>query len=204
MTLTPTQARHLELRIGVSRRAEPPDPDGMVPIPETLVLRRWRALTSAGRDGSTYHGCRLPPSLWRLVRAMLAHEPQLATATVEHTNDVMMQVRENAKARADYLGSVPPDTLRVMLRFLSRGRRLARILDAHAVDSRYGVTDLFLYRVREGRAIDFRFIEVKRHDETVRDDQVAELEMLRGLRLTAGIVRFQKPRRDAAPTARHR
>ncbi|BCS31411.1 hypothetical protein TBR22_A06120 [Luteitalea sp. TBR-22] len=116
----------------------------------------------------------------------------------------MAEARATAKRHGQYLGSVPAEALRELLKFLGRSKRLNGILAAHAGDIRYGVTDLLLYRVRNGRALDFRFVEVKRHDETVRPDQVAELEMLRALKLTAGIVRLETPRKPAPVTARQR
>jgi hypothetical protein len=204
MPLTPTQVRYLEILIGVSRRPATAGADGATPVPETVILRRWRALTSKAMGGSSYHGCRLPPSLWRLVRAMLELDARLAQATVERVEEVMMGVRATAKRDGQYLGSVPAEALRELLKFLCRGKRLERILAAHAGDTRYGVTDLLLYRIRNGKALDFRFVEVKRHNETVRTDQVAELEMLRALKLTAGIVRLETPRKPAPVSARQR
>jgi hypothetical protein len=135
---------------------------------------------------------------------MLDIEPGLVRETTERIGEVMADARAEAKRQGGHLGSVQADALRELLRFLGRGERLQQILDEHAGGDRYGVPDLLLYRVRAGRALDFRFVEVKRHGETVRNDQVAELEMLRRLKLTAGIVRLEKPRKDALPTARQR
>ena len=175
----------------MSRRCAPTAADGRAPIPETLILRRSRALTTKAGDDSTYHGCRLPPSLWRLVRAMLAIDPRGESAC-------------HRRSRRSATGSVPSDALWAMLRFLKRDQRLKRILEQHDRAPRHGVPDLLLCRMRAVKAPDFRFIEVKRHDEALLDDQAAELEMLRRLELTVGIIRLEKPRTPAAPTPRRR
>lgn len=172
-------------------------PGAVAPIPETLIAERWRRLGSTRADGSTYHGCRLKPSLWRLVAAALARRPDLLSLPVEEVAALLPTIRDEARASGQHLGTISPRVLLTLLRFLARGDRIARILEAHRQRPRDGVTDLLLYRQRNGRAIDFHFVEVKKATERVYADQVEEIEMLRGLGLKAGIVRLEAPKSKA-------
>ncbi len=198
-TCSPTATRDLELRIGVSRkvRRRATEHPG---IPETTVLRRWRRLTMTATDGSTYHGCRLPPSLWHMVGAAISRDPRAIDMPVAQFAAHVADVRAAARVGDTHWGSVPADALLALLKYLRRTRRLAPILAAHAEAARYGVPDLLLYRKRGDTYCDFRFVEVKRHDERLRADQLAELHLLRSLRLCAGIVRLEKPAADPTLT----
>ncbi len=190
-SLSPRDASYLEIRLGVSTRAPRIANGRVAPVPETLVVERWRRLGSRRRDGSTYHGCRLPPSLWRIVDALLTRCPGLLTMPVDEVRAQLRTVRVERKLAGTHLGSLPPQTLLTLLRFLARRDRLSHILDAHREAPRHGVTDLLLYRVREGRAMDFHFVEVKQATERVSAAQVSEIALLRSLGLRAGIVRLQ-------------
>lgn len=190
-SLSPGDASHLEIRLGVSTRAPRIAKGRVAPVPETLIVERWRRLGSRRRDGSTYHGCRLPPSLWRIVDALLTRCPALLAMSVDEVDAQLRAVRVERKSAGTHLGSLPAQTLLTLLRFLARRDRLSRILEAHREVPRHGVTDLLLYRMREGRAVDFRFVEVKQATERVSAAQVAEIGLLRSLGLQAGILRLR-------------
>lgn len=199
-SLSRPETRHLEIQLGIStlpsRVADPGNP----PVAETLIVDRWRRLGSRRRDGSTYQGCRLPPSLWRIVDGALARRPDLLSLPAEEVAALLPRLRAASKAAGAPVRSIAPQTLLTLLRFLGRRDRLARILEAHRQPARHGVTDLLLYRVRSGRAFDFRFVVVTRDAERVSAAQVAEIELLRSLGLEAGIVRLRRPEADVTFT----
>lgn len=204
-TVAPSIAKHLEIRIGVSTRPPRGTECQRQPIPERLIVTRWKRLGTTCADGSVYRGCRLKPSLWRLVDGALSESPGLWALPTDKAKALLDKVRADAKAKGQHIGTIDTSTLLTLLRFLKRQDRLTRILAAHRAVPRHGIPDLLLYRERNGRAIDFRFVEVKRAAERVRLDQVEEIQLLRSVGLTAGIVRLDADRRRAnGETARTR
>ena len=196
-SLAPAETRYLERDLGISTRP-PRVADGATPpVPETLLLQRWRRLGAQRRDGATYQGCRLPPLLWRQVDAALTRRPDLLSLPADEVAALLPRIRASSKAAVGSGPPVPPVsplTLRALLRFLARGDRLTRIIEAHRQDDRRGVAHLLLYRVRNGRVSAFRFVAAKGATERVSAAQVAEIELLQGLGLQAGIVRLQADR----------
>lgn len=191
-----------EIGIGVSRKLPRATQGVLADIPERLILSRWKRLGPQLKDGWTYDGCRLPPSLWRLTAAALEREPGLLALPADRVKAVVAAIRTEKRAMDVRWGSVRADALLVLLNFLQRRRRLAAILKAHRDQTRFGVPDLALYRIRHDGRVDLRLVEVKMPRERLRADQVEELKMLVGFGLTAGVVRLRARATPPAPTAR--
>ena len=201
MTTVSTTQRQAEPRVAlrirmVARRCPGGEPgkarffgdDGGALIVEDLVLRRWRQRRS---PIETFHGCRLPPRTWDVVKACLEAGFALRPGTtVENLHNYIVQVR----AQLPHWKPPPAVHLFALLQFLNERRVLQEILNRQRDFESPGLPDLALYRRRlDGRVCGVIFAEVKRSvgrwRESVSKAQKSELLFLRSLGLKAGVAR---------------
>ena len=196
--------RNREPRLGISRRAvgrersgnrvlycvEPDGTGSRKAVAESVILQRWRH-----RDSQThiYSGSRLAPYAWRAVsRAFPAPISTWLDSTEVALRDRILAFRNENPVEARSMPN--PSILKALLEVCG-SERLEAILARHtdpARSDRFGTPDLFLYsrNRRSGRIANAQFIEVKKPEEAVSNDQWEEIEFLQSLGLRAGVVRL--------------
>jgi hypothetical protein len=176
------------------------DPQGhgiLRAVPETVVLQRWRQRV---RPATQFSGVRLSSTLWRAVAATF---PDASSQDVcSFTRDeVSVQIdAHRARLRTLYLRLPNADSLWALFQVLGL-QRLRTLLERHNAPERMGhsgVPDLFLYAQDQFGAIaDARFVEVKKPEEPVSEDQQAELDFMNSIGLRARVLRLaERARRD--------
>jgi VRR-NUC domain len=164
-------------------------------VPETVVLRRWRRRTF---PGYTFSGTRLSSTLWRALPVWLGRD---VAAWHRLSLEEMNEMRATAKDALRSANLIVPDVAStVALLAVCLPSMLRALVDRHAVrGNRSGVPDLFLFaKDSSGRSVMARFVEVKKPEEPVSDDQVEELDFMIALGLHARVLRLQErklPRR---------
>ena len=158
-------------------------------VPETVVLKRWRA-----RKASAYRfgGCRLSSTLWRAVALSFKQAPEALTALSVAEIQAVTNASETIRA-PENLRLPPAEALRVMFEVIG-GSSLKKLIARHAAPergNRSGVPDLFLYALsNDGHPAFARFVEVKKPDELVRTDQAAEIDFMKSLGLQVRVLRL--------------
>ncbi|MDA9671010.1 VRR-NUC domain-containing protein [Paracoccaceae bacterium] len=162
-------------------------------IPEKIVLKRWRS-----RQASSYHygGTRLSPNIWRSIKEALGEDVSLINELSASDID---QKYTSAKIRLDTLNykTVPGENIRRLIVGLGV-KKFQCLLDRHNQKDRkeiYGTPDLFLWTLtpRQRRISDVKFVEVKKPNEPLSQDQKDEINFLREvLDVTTILVRLRE------------
>lgn len=158
-------------------------------IPEEVVLRRWRRRRF---DGWVFGGARLSSTLWRALWVMMEGDVE---RWVDADVKKLAARREAAlpDLRARNLRTPSADTLFALLSVCG-SRRLRALVERHASEAhrgRSGVPDLFLYTGRFGHTgKSARFVEVKKPEEPVSQDQLDEIAFMQSLGLHARVLRL--------------
>jgi hypothetical protein len=168
------------------------DPDGggtRRDVAESIVLGRWRRRR---RDGVTFSGARLAPSLWRALPMALGHDVSMWCTLDESALAVRITAARSALRQQHY--TLPSAAIVHTLLAVCGTARLQQLVTRHADPARWaqpGVPDLFLFmRDATGRVMSPRFVEVKRPDEPVRAGQVEEIAFLQSIGLNARVLRL--------------
>jgi hypothetical protein len=156
---------------------------------ERVVLGRWRRRQLSGY---TFSGCPLSSTLWRALPVWLGSQVEewhtWSAADLEarwqrlagelDARNLAVPDGESAKALIHVCG---PSKLRALVeRHARRGNRS-------------GVPDLFLFaRALSGRVVMARFVEVKKPEEPVSEDQREEIDFMLALGLNARVLRLQE------------
>jgi hypothetical protein len=167
------------------------DPKGQgdeLKIPEKLVLKRWRQRTF---DGYVFKGAKLSSTLWR---AWFVAFGRTDVAKLSET-----QIKEKITATKDERDArhlkLPEAGAVLALAEHCGKQRIMTLLARHNAEShqgKSGAPDLFLYAVHNAtsRTSIARFVEVKKPDEPVRDEQKIELSLLNDLGFHARVFRL--------------
>lgn len=183
-TLHGTRVKYLLNENGAGTRTE---------VAESIVLARWRRRR---RDGVSFSGARLAPSLWRALPMALGHDvASWSTLTASAISERVQAAR--GAMRQQHLDLPASDIVHALIAVCGTDR-LRQLVTRHADPARWeqpGVPDLFLFmRHADGRVMSPRFVEVKRPDEPVRPGQVEELAFLQSLGLDARVLRLTERR----------
>ena len=169
---------------------DPNGSDTKKDISENVVLKRWRhqKLTNCG-----FSGIRLNPKIWRSLGKIFGNNPgKWASLTVEDiTNFLQMGRASNPSETKAIPGAI---TLSILFNVCGP-ENLCKIYKRHSDPSRdsfFGTPDLFLYTVnlKTKKIQNAHFVEVKRPDERLSDDQIDEIAFLQSLGLQAGVYRL--------------
>lgn len=169
------------------------DPKGLVltkAIPEEVVLRRWR---QRKLQGYTFRGARLNPNLWRkLPNALGLSIDLLVKLPPNEISAIISQAKINC---SDGAYALPPPQIALAILQVVGSERLHALLARHndpKRHDRYGTPDLFLYAEETGfHSPQFaRFVEVKKPDEPLSNDQKEEIDFLNNLGLQARVLRL--------------
>ncbi len=172
------------------------DPKGvaeLLAVPETVVLKRWRARVF---PGYSFSGTRLSSTLWRAVGLALgSNARKLCRMSAKVLSEAIDQQR--ATLRAHYYALPAPAALRALFAVLGP-ERLQAILDRHLAPERgnlSGIPDLFLFATPQGSDQPgiARFVEVKKPEEAVSREQIDEIAFLNSLGLHARVLRLIEP-----------
>lgn len=158
-------------------------------IPEQVVLRRWRRRQF---PGFVFSGERLSSTVWRAIPAMLGPDPEKWMALdVARLRDI--REAKTKDLRVQHL-TVPAAETLVALFAVCGSKRLSALVERHSQPARAGhsgVPDLFLFaRGAGGTRPIARFVEVKKPEEPVSQDQLNEIAFLQDHRLDARVLRL--------------
>lgn len=162
-------------------------------IPEKIVLKRWRS-----RQASSYHygGTRLSPNIWRSIKVALGEDASLINELSASDID---QKYASAKIRLEALNykAVSGENIRRLVEGLGLDK-FQCLLDRHNHEDRsriYGTPDLYLWTLTPARRniSDIKFVEVKKPNEPLSQDQKDEINFLREvLDVTTILVRLKE------------
>ncbi len=159
-------------------------------IAEQDVLYRWRRRVFSG---FIFSGARLNPGVWRVLPRVLGDDPVKWIQASEH--EIQKQIDARQELMRETHETIPAaNVLRVLFEHVGR-ERLTQILDRHndpARAEKSGTPDLFLYATnnRSGKVAIARFIEVKKPEEGLSQDQKEEIAFLQSLGLHARVLRL--------------
>lgn len=159
-------------------------------ISENVVLKRWRRqkLTNHG-----FSGIRLNPKIWRSIGKIFGNKPdKWASLSAE---DIATYLQMGRELHPGETKAIPSATTLSILFNVCGPENLCKIYKRHSDPSRdgfFGTPDLFLYTVnlKTKKIQNAHFIEVKRPDERLSDDQIDEIAFLKSLGLQAGVYRL--------------
>ena len=169
-------------------------PDGgghLRATPETVVLKRWR---QRKRDGHTFAGSRLSPTIWRA--AALTFPELLQEVEAPSVDEIKGRVQANQVAMKRRHWTLPsPEILQALLLDLGPDR-VRQLIERHMSGfhrGKSGVPDLYLFAksaLSPEKPSFSRFVEVKRPKEKVSTDQVEEIDFMQSLGLKARVLRL--------------
>ena len=176
-------------------RVDPKGIKDLMAVPETVVLRRWRARHF---PGYSFSGTRLSSTLWRAVGLALGADAKyLCRLTPAIISEIVDQQR--TVLRAHHFALPAPDALHALFTVFGPDR-LQAVLNRHLAPERgnlSGIPDLFLFATPTGSKKPgiARFVEVKKPEEAVSNAQLAEIDFLNSLGLHARVLRLMEPTR---------
>lgn len=168
------------------------DPANKKLIPEKIVLQRWK-LRSNESESMDFSGMRLSPNIWRSLHVALGSDYR----------QIIEMTEEEIDANFDKAG---PDLTKSNFKKMA-GSKVKKITDGLGLNDFiklmvrhnspehagiFGTPDLFLYaQNRLTKEIEYiRFVEVKKPDEPLRQDQVTELKFLNEIKIKARVLRL--------------
>ena len=164
-------------------------------IPEKVVLSRWRQ-----RTHEQYHfgGMRLSPNIWRSINLALGSDYFAMMQMNDEEIDARYSITEVLLRDWNYPTVIGLNVVRLMegLGFEKFQALMQRHNDPNR-DEHYGTPDLFLWALRNdtGKIEYTRFVEVKKPDEPLSQDQKDELCFLKHqLHLKARYLRLRERR----------
>ena len=159
-------------------------------IAEQVVLHRWRRRVFAG---FTFSGGRLNSSVWRVLPSVLGEDlanwPKLSEAEMQRQIDYCRESMREAHS------TLPAANVLKALFEHCGVKRLRAIVARHTDPDRvenFGTPDLFLYATDNitGKVSIARFVEVKKPEEQLSDDQKEEINFLQSMGLHARVLRL--------------
>lgn len=164
-------------------------------VPETVVLIRWRKRQF---PNYSFSGEKLSATLWRaVVAAYGSNARKICKLNLECIQAIKEEKTAAIKAKG-HLALPSAKTLKAICSVCGH-KRLQVLLDKHNSkehQGKSGVPDLFLYatHMRTGKPSIARFVEVKKPDEKVSQDQKDEITLLNSMGLHARVIRLvEKP-----------
>ena len=159
-------------------------------IPEQIVLKRWRMREFVH---SVARGFRLSPNFWRAIGIALGNNAKKIKSL--NATEIEISFTKHQKAlQIKKFKTQSASNLIEVFRSLET-HQLQLILDRHLDPDRmdkYGTPDLFLFTSHKATHSISRacFVEVKRHDEVLSNDQINEINFLRNIGLKSRVFRL--------------
>ena len=164
-------------------------------VPETVVLTRWRKRQF---PNYSFSGEKLSSTLWRAVAAAYgSNAKKICKLSLEDIQAIKEEKTVAIKAQG-HLELPAAKTLQALC-LVCGHERMQVLLDKHNSlehQGKSGVPDLFLYatHIKTGKTSIARFLEVKKPDEKVSQDQKDEIALMNCIGLHARVIRLvEKP-----------
>ena len=164
-------------------------------VPETVVLTRWRKRQF---PNYSFSGEKLSSTLWRAVAAAYgSNAKKICKLSLEDIQAIKEEKTVAIKAQG-HLELPAAKTLQALC-LVCGHERMQVLLDKHNSlehQGKSGVPDLFLYatHIKTGKTSIARFVEVKKPDEKVSQDQKDEIALMNFIGLHARVIRLvEKP-----------
>ena len=162
-------------------------------VPETVVLTRWRKRQF---PNFSFSGEKLSSTTWRAVAAAFGNDARKICQLSLDQIQVIKEEKTECIKKQGYLVLPSVNTLKALC-LICGPQRMQVLLDKHnSTDhkGKSGVPDLFLYatNIQSGKPSIARFVEVKKPDEKVSQDQKNEIQLLNSMRLHARVIRLNE------------
>lgn len=185
--------RESRVNNGVTRVYYFSDPNGLVSkkmIPEKIVLHRWKQRVF---NGFTFNGVRLSPHLWRGVQTVFGTDCKFTLGLSEEQIALALE-KVQANLKTSFIKLPPAEVLHALFKVVG-AKKLGLILARHNDPDRakkFGTPDLFLFATEDstGHPSIARFVEVKKPEEPLSQDQREEIAFLQSLDLHARVLRL--------------
>ena len=171
------------------------DPEGIDPeknISEVVVLKRWRKRSLAHHS---FSGAKLNPKIWRSLTNVFGDDPKKwVSLSVKEISEYLQNARIKHPEATKFL---PSASILAVIFKKCGAESLQKIYKRHNDPDRadiFGTPDLFLFSTnsKTKQIREAHFIEVKRPDEKLSDEQEDELSFLKKLGLQAGVYRLKE------------
>ena len=165
---------------------------GKKEIPEKIVLKRWRKREFVF---NVARGFRLSPNFWRAINIALGKDALRIKSLNKNEIEIGFTNHQEAIRSKNFKTQSASNVIEVFKSLETF--QLQSILDRHTNPDRmekYGTPDLFLFTSHKARHSISRacFVEVKRHDEVLSDDQINEINFLRHIGLKSLVFRLNE------------
>ena len=166
--------------------------EGKKVIPEKIVLKRWRKREFVY---NVARGFRLSPNFWRAISIALGKDALRIKSLNKSEIEIGFTNHQEAIRLKNFKTQSASNVIEVFKSLETF--QLQSILDRHTNPDRmekYGTPDLFLFTSHKARHSISRacFVEVKRHDEVLSDDQINEINFLRHIGLKSRVFRLNE------------
>ena len=166
--------------------------EGKKVIPEKIVLKRWRMREFVH---SVARGFRLSPNFWRAIGIALGKDALKIKSLNKNEIEISFTKHQDALRAKNFKAQSASNIIEIFknLEIYQLQSILDRHLDPDRVD-KYGTPDLFLYTSHKTTHSISRacFVEVKRHNEALSNDQKSEINFLRGIGLKSRVFRLKE------------
>ena len=166
--------------------------EGQKVIPEKIVLKRWRMRVFVY---SFERGFRLSQNFWRAIGIALGNNAKKIKSLNETEIEISFTKHQKALQIKKFKTQSASNLIEVFRSLETH--QLQLILDRHLDpdrDDQYGTPDLFLFTSHKTTHAISRtcFVEVKRHNEALSNDQKSEINFLRGIVLKSRVFRLKE------------
>ena len=166
--------------------------EGKKVIPEKIVLKRWRKREFVY---GVARGFRLSPNFWRAISIALGKDALKIKSLNKNEIEISFANHQEAIRSNNFKTQSASNVIEVFKSLETF--QLQSILDRHTNPDRmdkYGTPDLFLFTSHKATHSISRacFVEVKRHDEVLSNDQINEINFLRNIGLKSRVFRLKE------------
>tara|TARA_B100000780_G_scaffold200558_1_gene142056 strand:- start:141 stop:758 length:618 start_codon:yes stop_codon:yes gene_type:complete len=166
--------------------------EGKKVIPEKIVLKRWRKREFVY---GVARGFRLSPNFWRAISIALGKDALKIKSLNKNEIEISFANHQEAIRSNNFKTQSASNVIEVFKSLETF--QLQSILDRHTNPDRmdkYGTPDLFLFTSHKATHSISRacFVEVKRHDEVLSNDQINEINFLRNIGLKSRVFRLNE------------
>ena len=193
LRISPNVYGRTELKNRVRYLIDPKGEGTETGVPETVVLTRWRKRQF---PNFSFSGEKLSSTTWRAVAAAFGNDARKICQLSLDQIQVIKEEKTECIKKQGYLVLPSVNTLKALC-LICGPQRMQVLLDKHnSTDhkGKSGVPDLFLYatNIQSGKPSIARFVEVKKPDEKVSQDQKDEIELLNSMGLHARVIRLRE------------
>ena len=166
------------------------DPANTKLIPEKIVLQRWKLRRN---ETTRFSGMRLSPNIWRSLHVALGPDYRQTIQMTEEEIDSNFD-RAGPDLAKNNFRKMAGSKVKKITEGLGENKYI-RLMERHNSSEHagvFGTPDLFLYaQNKQTNKVEYiRFVEVKKPDEPLSQDQVTELKFLNEIKIKARVLRL--------------